>query len=84
MKTIATAGNVTVPALRALEALGCTVSVERSGPAECWKAERGDENYLAEDPVALLGLMKLIETRSWDWHPEDTEIDDVIRRYELG
>jgi hypothetical protein len=69
-----------VPALLALEQLGFTITV--SG-ASLFHAKRGDEEYVAEDPLMLLGLIKLIEVRSWDWKATDAEIDEVIERYEL-
>ena len=84
MKRIATAGNTVVPALLALEELGFVVTVEKSGDAELFRATRGDETYVAEDPVAVLGLVKLIEMRGWEWQPSDVEIDEVMRRYKLG
>ena len=73
-----------MPALLALEKLGFVVSVEQSEDAELFRATRGDETYLAEDPVAVLGLVKLVEMRGWEWQPTDVEIDEVMRRYELG
>jgi hypothetical protein len=84
MKTIATAGNTVVPALLALENLGFRVSVERGGVADLFRATRGDDTYLAEDPVAVLGLAKLIEMRGWNWQADDVEIDEIMRRYGLG
>lgn len=80
MKKIAQAANTVVPAILALEQLGFTLAV---GDSEV-RATRADEEYVAEDPVAVLGLVKLIETRSWDWRPTDAEIDAVIERYKLG
>lgn len=84
MKTIATAGNTVVPALLALESLGFTVIVDQTRSSELFRATRGDETYVAEDPEALLGLVKLIEVRGWDWHPDDAEIHDVMQRYGLS
>ena len=83
MKQIATAGNTVVPALLALEDLGFTVSVERGAAGEFFRAARGAETYVGEDPVAVLGLVKLIETRGWGWQAGDMEIDEVLRRYGL-
>jgi hypothetical protein len=80
MNTIATAGNVVVPALLVLEKLGFVV--ERRG--SLCRASRQDEVYVAEDPVAVLGLVKLVEARTWDWKANDTEIDDVLKRYDLA
>ena len=82
-KTIASAGNAVVPALLALEQLGFVVSVEKGAATELFRATRGDETYLAEDPVGLLGLAKLVEMRGWNWFADDSEIDRVMRRYGL-
>jgi hypothetical protein len=84
MKQIASAGNTVVPALLALERLGFTVSVERDGPLEIFRATRGEESYLAGDPVGVLGLVRLVETRGWEWRAADAEIEEVMRRYALG
>jgi hypothetical protein len=77
MTHIATAGNVVVPALLALEGLG--FAVERRG-ALC-RATRGDESYVAEDPIGVLGLVKLIEMRTWDWKATDAQIEAALKKY---
>ena len=74
---IAQAGNTVVPAVLAIESLGFAVSAAEGAI----RAERGDEAYLAEDPVALLGLIRLIEVRSWDWHASDEEIRTALARF---
>jgi hypothetical protein len=48
------------------------------------RATRGDETYLADDPVAVLGLVKLIEGRGREWQPDKAEFSAAIERYELG
>jgi hypothetical protein len=83
-KQIATAGNTVVPALLALERLGFAVTVERTGGSELFRAIRGDETYVADDPVSVLGLVKLIEERGWTWRAEDEEVEAVLRKYRLG
>jgi hypothetical protein len=47
-------------------------------------ARRGSEEYAAEDSVALLGLIRLIELRSWEWSASDDEIDETLRRFGIG
>jgi len=76
---ISQAGNTVVPAILALESLGLSVEV-KSGLVT---ASDGLRQFTAEDPVAVLGLVKLVETRSERWHASDGEIDDVIDRYGL-
>jgi hypothetical protein len=81
MKRIATMGNTVVPALLELEKLGFTVKTGKDS-YQC-RATRNDEEYSADDPVTVLGLVKLIESRGWNWHASDEEIDATLRRYPL-
>ena len=84
MKKIATAGNVIVPAILALEKLGFNITIQNVGTHSLLIAKRGDEEYVAEDPILALGLVKMIEVRSWDWNTSNSEIDRVLKQYNLG
>jgi hypothetical protein len=84
MNKMADAGNTMIPALLVLEKIGFTVSMDRSIQPNLFRATRADEIYVAEDPLRLLGLVKLIEVRTWDWRPSDAEIREALRQYELG
>ena len=75
---IAQAGNTVVPAILTLERLGFTVSQHNGSFAASAEGSR----FVAEDPVALLGLIKLAEARR-PWRASDAEIDDVLNRYDL-
>lgn len=75
-KTLAQAGNTVVPALLAIESLGYKVVASGSSLS----ASKGDDEYFADDPVALLGLIRLVELRSWEWQARDEEIDQTLRR----
>ena len=75
---IAQAGNTVVPAILALEHLGFTVTQNE----RLFAASAEGSRFVAEDPVALLGLIKLAETRR-PWSANDEEIDDVLARYDL-
>jgi hypothetical protein len=77
---IAYAGNTVVPALLALEALGCEISIQ----GDLVAAARPDGRFVAADPVSVLGLVKLVEARSWNWRASDDEIDATLGRYGLG
>ncbi len=79
-KKISAMGNTVVPALLALEELGFTIT---GAPDQC-TAARGDEVYAADDPVTVLGLVKLVETRSWNWRASDADIENVLSRYRLN
>jgi hypothetical protein len=84
VRHISAAGNTVVPALLALEALGFRVDITSDGEPPMCRATRGDEVYVADDPVSLLGLVKLVEIRGWNWTPEDSEVDATLQRYSLG
>jgi hypothetical protein len=81
-RTIAAAGNTVVPALLALSELGFSVTVPAS-PERQWVAIRGQEEFLADDPVTLLGLIKLVEVRTWNWGASDKEIEATLDKYQL-
>jgi hypothetical protein len=68
---IAAAGNVLPAALESLRALGYSVSVTESGGL-C-KAQKGNVSLIAEEPLMLLGLVKLYEVRGAQWHPSEEE-----------
>ena len=44
-------------------------------------ATRGEETFIAEDPVTVLGLVRLVELRGWDWRAPDAEIERVLAQY---
>ena len=73
-----------VPAILALEELGFSVSIEKVDTGEVVRATRGDEAYSADDPVAVLGLVKLVELRGWKWHAADADLERVMRQHRLG
>lgn len=83
-KQLSAAGNTLVPAILALEARGFELSVDQSVNQPLWKARNGNQSFTAEDPLTLLGLIRLTELRGPDWQAEDHEIDEVIKRYELA
>ena len=76
---ISQAGNTVVPAILALEAKGFTVEV-----SESLVVARSDlGTFTADDPVAVLGLVALVETRGAEWRASDTEIDLALARFHL-
>ena len=72
------AGNTVVPAILALRQLGFNLTWE--GPTIV--ARLGDARFQADDPVAVLGLVKLAETRH-PWSATDAEIEDIMREFDL-
>ena len=83
MNHIFAAGNTVVPAVLALEALGFKVEVTQVAEIPMCRATRGAESYAAEDPVTVLGLVRLVEIRGWDWGATDAEIDATFQRFPL-
>ena len=83
-KRIAAAGNTVVPALLTLEHLGFNVIVRDSPEVQTVIAVRGGEEYVADDPIEVLGLIKLIEVRTWNWVPADSEVDNTVHKYRLN
>jgi hypothetical protein len=80
-KKIIAAGNTVVPAILELEHLGFAISAPARG--EIFTATRGDETYSADDPVTVLGLVRLIELRNWEWGATDSEIESTLDKYGL-
>jgi hypothetical protein len=83
-KRIGAMGNTVVPALLALEQLGFDVTVQNSSVGQNTVAVRGEEQYFAEDPVTVLGLIKLIELRTWQWGASDSELEKTLQKYRLA
>jgi len=42
------------------------------------------KTYLADDPAIVVGLVRFVELRSWDWGASDAEIDAALHRFRLG
>lgn len=80
---IATAGNTLVPAYLALVAKGYTVTCNPANneAGELWQAVLGENTFIAEDTVTLLGLVALYENRGESWKASDAEIDDFMTKF---
>jgi hypothetical protein len=44
-------------------------------------ATADNERFVADDPVTVLGLVKLIETRSWSCRAPEEEITTTLGRF---
>lgn len=80
---IAEAANTIVPAVLALRSLGYRVRASRTdtSPDETWHAEGPLGEFIADGPVALLGLIAMREERGADWKASDDEIDAFMIEY---
>jgi hypothetical protein len=75
---------VLVPAYLALKQKGFNVHWVRSSvdpEHETWYAEDDTREFIADDPVALLGLVAMYEVRGDDWKASDKEISDFLAQY---
>lgn len=72
------AGDTVAPAILALRSLGYDVRQD----GDVFSATAGSSRFVAEDPVAVLGLVKLAEARR-PWRATDSEIDDVLAEFDL-
>ncbi|MDQ1304472.1 MAG: hypothetical protein QG671_299 [Actinomycetota bacterium] len=72
------AANALVPAILALESSGYTVTQDGT----LFVATAGNARFSAEDPVSLLGLVRLAELRR-PWRATDAEIDATLDRFDL-
>jgi len=79
MPTIASAGNVLVPAYLALVSKGYHVTrlnaAKGETETELWQATNGVSSFIAEDCLSLLGLVAIYETRGKAWKASNEEID---------
>lgn len=76
-------GDTVIPALLALEQLGFEVTISNRSVRQTTTAIRGQEEYFADDPVTVLGLIKLIEVRTWQTSVSDIELEKVMQKYRL-
>jgi hypothetical protein len=83
-RKIATAGNTVVPALSALGRLGFSVTVNNGPAGQMVVAVRNGEEFVADDPVTVLGLVKLVEVRTWNWQATDPEIKETLLKYQVS
>jgi len=78
---IASAANVIVPAYLSLRQKGYSVSRAKRPAGEAWTAEKDGNTFTADDPVALLGIVCLFETRGENWNASDREIEEFLDTY---
>lgn len=74
---IAAAANVLTPAYLTLIDRG--YAVRREG--DLLIALKGDDTFIAEDPILLLGLIAVGETRGDNWQATDDQIKDFAAEF---
>jgi hypothetical protein len=73
------AGNTVIPAIKALLDLGYQVRVD----SRTVIAQKDGNIFTADDPVMVLGLVKLYETRGDNWQVSDEELQAISGEYGL-
>jgi hypothetical protein len=74
---IASAANVLTPAYLTIVAKGYAVRSE----GDLLVATKGDDTFIAEDPILLLGVIAVGECRGEDWQATDAQIDDFLSAF---
>jgi hypothetical protein len=77
---LSAAGNIVVPAYLALLAKGYVVSCQRADHSEMWIAEGANGRFTADNPITLLGVVGIAETRGENWRASDSEIDAFLKK----
>lgn len=78
---VAMAGNTLAPASAALQQLG--YALERHARLPGWLvARKGEDEFLAESPVELLGLIAMAQLRGERWQATDRELADYLQRFD--
>ncbi len=81
---LATGRNLVARAVLAVEAKGFTVERDDHEESEVWRAVGYGIEVLGGGPIELLGLVNLLETRGQQSQAIDEQIDEVMRRFDLG
>ena len=74
---IASAANLLAPAYLTIREKG--YAVQREG--DLLVATRGDDTFMAEDPILLLGAITVGECRGTHWQATDVEIADFLLEF---
>lgn len=71
------AGNTVIPAILLIRHMGYTFAYDKE-KAHCLASKDGN-SFGAEDPLMVLGLIKLFEMKGENWKAPDDEIDEVLK-----
>ena len=74
------AGNTVVPAILLIRQMGYTFTFDKE-KSHCL-AEKDGISFGAEDPVMVLGLIKLFEMKGENWRASDDEIEKVLKEFD--
>ncbi len=71
------AGNTVIPAILLIRQMGYTLKINK-GKSYCI-AKKDDNSFSGEDPLIILGLIKLYEMKGENWMASDNEIEKVLK-----
>lgn len=71
------AGNTVVPTILLIRQLGYSLTIDKQ--KGLFRAGNGGNSFEAEDPLMVLGLIKLIEMKGDNWKASDKEIEDILK-----
>ncbi len=74
---LADAANMMIPAYLAILSKGYDIRIF----GNLMIAQRGDKSFTADGPVALLGLIKMVEARGEAWAAADAEIENFVELF---
>jgi hypothetical protein len=74
------AGNTVIPAILLIRQMGYSLAIDKE-KGRCL-AEKDGDSFEAEDPVMVLGLIKMFEIKGKNWKASDAEIEEILK--EIG
>ncbi len=81
---IASAANTLVPAYLAILSKGYSIQKSNSpGTEETWRAKKDGAELIAEDPLVVLGLIAMYESRGINWAATDEQIEEFQKEFGL-
>jgi hypothetical protein len=82
---LAAAGNTLIPAFLTLKEMGYQVTRRTTGTdqAEIWIAAKDGNEFTADNPLELLGLVTMGETRGEEWLATDAETEEFLKHFNV-
>jgi hypothetical protein len=74
---LASAANLLTPAYLTVIDRGYAVGKD----GDMLTATKGDDTFIAEDPISLLGIIAVAEARGENWQATDEQIDEFLARF---
>jgi len=69
--------DTVIPAMALIRQLGYHMTIDHTKPS--FRADKDGNVFEGEDPVVVLGLIKLFEMRGENWAATDQELETIVR-----